>query len=213
MTAQAKICGINSREAMDAAVTGGAAYIGLVFFPPSPRSVTPDQATALAEGSPKTIKNVGLFVEPDDVLLAAAVGTGVLDMIQLHGNETPARVREIKELHGLPVMKAFGLKSKADLASPADYFDAADLLLFDGLGDPDSPNPGGNAALFDWRLLADHSWPLPWMLAGGLTPENVGRAIAATGAPIVDVSSGVEAQRGEKDPALIHSFLEAVAAT
>ena len=211
MTAQAKICGINSADAMDAAVTGGAAFIGLVFFPPSPRAVTPREAADLAAAVPQSVRRVGLFVDPDDATLADAVATGVLDMIQLHGQEPPARVRDVKAAYGLPVMKAFGLKATADLQRPAAYFDDADYLLFDGLGDPQSPIPGGNAAIFDWGLLDGCSWPLPWMLAGGLTPENVARAIAATGAPMVDVSSGVEAARGQKDPDLIRAFLAAVA--
>lgn len=212
MTVRTKICGINSEDAMSAAIAGGAAFVGLVFFPPSPRAVTLAKASALAAIVPRTVTRVGLFVDPDDTTLDAAIGTGVLDMIQLHGSEPPDRVRVIKARYGLAVMKSFGIKSEADLQRPADYFGETDYLLFDGLGDPDSPIPGGNAAAFDWRLLTGTAWPIPWMLAGGLTPENVGRAITATGAPIVDVSSGVEASRGKKDPNLIKAFLAAVAA-
>jgi phosphoribosylanthranilate isomerase len=211
MTVQAKICGINSEVSMRAAVDGGAAFVGLVFFPPSPRAVSVAQSIALAGLAPPQITKVGLFVEPTDEELEAAVGTGILDMIQLHGMEPPVRAREIRDTWGLPVMKAFGLASNADLGRPAAYDGIADFLLFDGLGDPDSPIPGGNAAAFDWRILSGTHWPAPWMLAGGLTAENVARAVNETGAQIVDVSSGVESRRGEKDPELIAAFLRAVA--
>lgn len=212
MTAVAKICGINDAAAMRAAVGGGAAFIGLVFYPPSPRAVTPEQAGELAGLVPDGVTKVGLFVDPSDADIDAAMAAVSLDMIQLHGAETPQRVGEIKARSGRAIMKAFGIEAAADLDRPAAYLAIADYLLFDGLGDPESPIPGGNAADFDWRLLEGRRWPLPWMLAGGLTPDNVARAIAATGAEIVDVSSGVEAARGKKDPALISAFLAAVAA-
>ncbi|MCZ6764087.1 MAG: phosphoribosylanthranilate isomerase [Alphaproteobacteria bacterium] len=210
MSAQAKICGISTEAAMDAAIAGGAAFVGLVFAL-SPRRVSPARASQLAARVPGGIQKIGLFVEPEDAEIEAALEEVALDMVQLHGHESAARTAEIKANFGLPVMKAIGVKGPEDLARAHDYDEIADYLLFDGLGDPDSPIPGGNAAAFDWTLLAGRRWPVPWMLAGGLTPENVARAIEASGAELVDVSSGVEAVRGQKDPALITAFLETVA--
>ena len=215
MTARAKICGINSDAAMRAAIDGGAAFVGLVFFPPSPRHVPFEQAETLAALSrdlaAEAVQRVGLFVDPDDDVIADAVAAADLDIVQLHGDETPDRVDAVRKRFGKPVMKAIGVRAHGDLDRAADYFECADYLLFDGLADPDNPIPGGNAETFDWRLMTGRDWPLPWMLAGGLTPDNVARAIHETGAALVDVSSGVEAARGKKDPAKIRAFLAAVA--
>ena len=207
---RAKICGINSPEAMTAAVAGGAAFVGLVFFPPSPRALTPAQAAALAALVPDSVCKVGLFVDPDDDTVAAAAPS--LDMLQLHGSEPPARAAALRQRFDRPVMKAIKVATAADLDTAGAYRDAVDWLLFDAAPPPDAAVPGGNARAFDWSLLAGRRWPKPWMLAGGLDATNVAAAVAASGARCVDVSSGVESARGHKDPALITAFLEAVAA-
>jgi phosphoribosylanthranilate isomerase len=212
VTVQAKICGINSREALNAAVAGGAAYFGLVFYPPSPRCVSPAQAAALATAAPAQIKCVGLFVDASDQTLDEVLRQVRLDLLQFHGSETPGRVRAVKARLGLPVMKAVPVAGPGDLNRAADYFDVADRLLFDAKP-PNSMTdalPGGNALAFDWELLSGRDWPLPWMLSGGLTPDNVGEAVAISGAPAVDVSSGVEDRPGHKDLDRIAAFLKAV---
>jgi phosphoribosylanthranilate isomerase len=201
-----KICGINDAAAMDAAAEAGADLVGFVFFPPSPRAVTPDQAAALARPGPA---RVGLFVDPADDEIAAVLAAMRLDMIQLHGEETPARCAEVKARFGLPVMKALGIAAREDLARLAGYAPAVDRFLLDAKAPPDAPLPGGNAAPFDWAVLSGAEVPRPWLLAGGLTPENVKRAIGISGAPGVDVSSGVECRRGVKDPGLIRRFVSA----
>lgn len=211
MPIDVKICGITNEEAMEAAVSFGAAYVGLVFFPPSPRAVTPERAAELTEFLPEDIEKVGLFVNPDDRLLDAVLTHTRLDIIQLHGTESPERLDAIRLEFGLPVMKAVPISTAADLASAEHFFAAADSLLFDAKPPADATRPGGNAESFDWSLMAGRKWPLPWMLAGGLTPENVAEAVRVTGARAVDVSSGVEDAAGVKNPLKIKAFLEAVA--
>ncbi|MBP0444648.1 phosphoribosylanthranilate isomerase [Roseomonas sp. SSH11] len=206
-----KICGLNDPAGLDAAVAGGADMIGLVFFPPSPRAIPPAQAAALAarlpaEGSPL---RVGLFVDPDDATLAATLEAVPLDILQLHGEETPERCAAIRARFGRPVMKALGIATEADLALLDAYAPAVDRFLLDAKPPPGATIPGGNAAVFDWSLLTHRPIPRPWLLAGGLTPDNVAGAIRATAAPGVDVSSGVEKARGVKDPARIAAFLHA----
>ena len=201
-----KICGINDAAAMAAAAEAGAGLVGFVFFPPSPRAVTPAQAAAIAQPGPA---KVGLFVDPTEDDLAAVLAALPLDVIQLHGEETPARCAAIRARFGLPVMKALGIASAADLDVLADYAPVVDRFLLDAKAPPGAPLPGGNAAPFDWTLTAGRTIPRPWLLAGGLTPENVGQAIAVSGAPGVDVSSGVERARGVKDPARIAAFVDA----
>ncbi|HEV7263962.1 MAG TPA: phosphoribosylanthranilate isomerase [Falsiroseomonas sp.] len=209
-----KICGINDEAAMAAAVAAGADLVGLVFFPPSPRAVTPQQAAALARpGSGSGPAKVGLFVDPTDEAIAAVLATLPLDLIQLHGGETPERCAAVRARFGLPVMKALGIGTAADLDALAAYAPAVDRFLLDAKAPPGAPLPGGNAAPFDWTLTAGCAIPRPWLLAGGLTPENVAQAIAAAGAPGVDVSSGVERARGVKDPARIAAFTRAARAT
>lgn len=213
MTVAAKICGINDAAAMRAAVDNGAAYVGLVFYPQSPRSITPGTAAQLAALVPDDVTKVGLFVDPDNVLLARVLKDVPLDLLQLHGDETPKRCAEIKARFGLPVMKVIKVATLDDVQSANDYCDVADWLMFDAKA-PDSMTdalPGGNALQFEWTLLAGWSWPLPWMLAGGLTADNVATATERSGALVVDVSSGVESAPGKKDPAEIERFLEAVA--
>ncbi|MFT4013533.1 MAG: phosphoribosylanthranilate isomerase [Paracoccus sp. (in: a-proteobacteria)] len=207
MPVSVKICGLNSPESVAAAVDAGARYLGFVFFPKSPRHVTAGQAAALAARVPMGVARVGLFVDPDDRLLEATLATAPLDVIQLHGHETPERVRQVKALTGLPVMKAVGLAEPRDLDALWDYGLVADMLLIDAKAPKDAALPGGNGLAFDWRLLAGRQILKPWLLAGGLTPENVGQALRLTRAQGVDVSSGVESAPGVKDPARIRDFI------
>ena len=194
---------------MAAAVDAGAAYLGFVFFPKSPRHVTPAEAAALALPVPPGVAKVGLVVDADDGLLDAITAQVPLDMIQLHGSESPARVQAVRARFGLPVMKAVGIAGPGDLEDLAAQARVADQILVDAKVPKDASLPGGNGLSFDWRLLAGRRWPVPWMLAGGLTAANVGEAAGLTGARQVDVSSGVESAPGVKDPALIRAFLAA----
>jgi phosphoribosylanthranilate isomerase len=207
-----KICGIKDLAGLEAARMAGADMVGFVFFPPSPRAVTPGEAAMLARSYTLGPKRVGLFVDPDDATLAATLAEVPLDILQLHGEESPGRVGEIRARFGKPVMKALGIGSKADLARLADYADQVDYFLLDARPPPGSALPGGNALAFDWALMKGESPPRPWLLAGGLTPDNVAAAIAASGASGVDVSSGVERARGVKDPAAIAAFVTAARA-
>ena len=204
-----KICGIKDLPALEAARQAGADMVGFVFFPPSPRAVTPSEAGALARSYKDGPQRVGLFVDPDDAMLAATLAQVPLDILQLQGEETPARAGEIRARFGKPVMKALGIGSKADLIRLHDYADQVDYFLLDARPPPGSALPGGNAQAFDWALMQGEEPPRPWLLAGGLTPANVARAIAVSGAPGVDVSSGVERARGVKDPAAIAAFIAA----
>lgn len=210
MSIAVKICGINTALALDAAIEAGASYVGLVFYPPSPRYVAPPAAAALAARVPKTIAKVGLFVNADDAAIAAAISVLSLDFLQLHGNETPERVSAVRRHFGLPVVKAIALGTKTDLARIDLYRGVADILLFDA-HPPQRPDalPGGNAVSFDWTLLVGRTWDFPWILSGGLTPHNVAEAVRLTGAGIVDASSGVEDRPGSKNPAKIAAFIAA----
>lgn len=212
MAVASKICGVSDRAAIDAAVAGGAAYVGFVFFPRSPRNVTPEQAAALVPLVPDGVEAVALAVDPDDALVDAIGAIPGITMFQLHGNESPDRVAEIRARTGRRAMKAVKVSEEADLDAADAYFEAADMLLFDAKTPADMKNalPGGNAVSFDWTILAGRDWPLPWMLSGGLDPDNVAEAIRISGAPAVDVSSGVESAPGDKDPARIDAFLTAV---
>ena len=207
-----KICGVRSADIVMAAAQAGAAYIGLVFFPKSPRYVTPDDARALAIDAPPGLAKVALVVNPDDALLDQITGTVPLDMIQLHGAETPDRVAEVKARTGLPVMKAVGIAGPEDLSALDTYGRVADQLLVDTKPPRDADLPGGNGLSFDWSLLSGRRWPVPWMLAGGLTQDNVARAIRVTGARQIDLSSGVETAPGVKDARLIANFIAAAQA-
>ncbi|MDP6691604.1 MAG: phosphoribosylanthranilate isomerase [Alphaproteobacteria bacterium] len=210
----AKICGLNDLSSLDAAVASGAAYVGLNFYPPSPRAVTPAQARELCGHVPQSVKKVGLFVDPDDRLLREVLDQVPLDLIQLHGSESPARVREIKALTKLPVLKAIKVANGADLDAAKAYDGVADMLLFDAKAPKDLADalPGGNGLIFDWNMLTGRHWQQPWMLAGGLDAGNVAQAVSIAGARAVDVSSGVEHRPGVKDPAAIKAFLDAVKA-
>ena len=214
MTVTAKICGINDPVAMRTAVDGGASHVGLVFYPPSPRSVTPAEAAALAAVAGTRAVRTGLFVDPDDRLIDAVLSQAPLDLIQLHGRESPERVAALRRRAGRPVMKAIRVGGTADIEGATAYLDAADWLMFDALPPKDMKNalPGGNAVAFDWALLSGRAWPLPWMLAGGVNAANVADAVRLSGARVVDTSSGVEDAPGRKNPDKIRAFLAAVAA-
>ena len=211
MTVQVKICGLSTPETMTAALEGGAAFVGLVFYPPSPRAVTPEQAAPLAALVPDEVITTGLLVDADDATIEAILREVPLDLLQLHGSESPERVAAVKARFGLPVMKVVKLRQPGDLEAVEPYLAVADRLLFDAKPPAEMTGalPGGNAVTFDWTLLAGTTWALPWMLAGGLTAENVARAIAVSGAPAVDVSSGVEDRPGVKNPNKIKAFLNA----
>jgi len=212
MSVKVKICGVKSEAALAAALEGGADYVGFVFYPPSPRSLSPAEAGRLAAAARGKARIVALFVDPDDELLAEVMGALGPDLIQLHGTETPERVAEIHRRWGRPVMKAVSIATQADAEDALRFADIADLLLFDAKAPPDLKDalPGGNGITFDWRILSGMTGRVPFMLSGGLNPENVAEAIRLTGAQMVDVSSGVEAKPGEKDPQLIRRFLAAV---
>ena len=214
MTVTAKICGINDANAMRAAIDGGATHVGLVFYAPSPRSLDPVAAADLAELVPDRITRVGLFVDPTDAEIEAVLDKAALDMLQLHGHETPARVAALKRRTGLDVMKVIKVAGPGDLAAADDYLEVADWLMFDAKAPADLAGalPGGNAVIFDWTLLGGKEWKLPWMLAGGLNAANVAEAVRLSGAPTVDTSSGVEFAPGRKNPGKIKAFLDAVAA-
>ncbi|EYD70822.1 phosphoribosylanthranilate isomerase [Limimaricola hongkongensis] len=209
MPVSVKICGLSDRAGLDAAVAAGARYVGFVFFAKSPRAVSVETAAALAVEVPPGIAKVALVVDADDTTLDEIVARVPLDMLQLHGRETPARVAEIRARHGLPVMKAVGVASEADLPMLDAYAAVADQILVDAKPPAGAALPGGNGLAFDWRLIAGRRWSVPWMLAGGLTPENLAEAVARTGARQVDVSSGVESAPGIKDAVRIGAFLTA----
>ncbi|MFA6218276.1 MAG: phosphoribosylanthranilate isomerase [Erythrobacter sp.] len=204
-----KVCGISTLETLDAVLDARADYIGLNFYPPSPRHVIARQAAQLAERSLGRIARVGVFVDPDDALLAQAVAAGRLDAIQLHGAETPQRAAELRDRLALPVWKVLSVASAADIERASAYSGAADFILFDARTPGDAALPGGMGLRFDWTLLRAYRAPLPWGLAGGLTPDNVGEAIRLTGAPLVDTSSGVESAPGVKDVDKIAAFCKA----
>lgn len=209
MSVRVKICGLRDRAGVDAAAAAGAAYVGFVFFAKSPRALTLAAARDLAPEVPVGIAKVALVVDADDDLIDAIARDIAIDMFQLHGAETPARVAEVRARTGLPVMKAVGIAEAADLGRLEDYFPVADQILVDAKPPRDAVLPGGNGLSFDWRLLQGRRWPRPWMLAGGLTAANVAEAVRLTGARQVDVSSGVESAPGIKDPDLIAAFVRA----
>jgi phosphoribosylanthranilate isomerase len=206
----AKICGLRTPETVGAAVEGGADFIGFNFFLKTPRYVEPAAAAALGRNLPRNVVKTGLFVDDDDARIAAILDTVPLDLLQLHGSETPERVAAIKAKFGLPVMKVIKVRSAADIARAADFESVADRLLFDAQPPAEMKNamPGGNAVSFDWTLLRGFRSRLPWMLSGGLTPANVAEAVRQSGAPAVDVSSGVEDRPGDKNVSKIKDFLE-----
>lgn len=211
LTISVKICGLRTKAHVDAAAHSGARYVGFVFFPKSPRHLTFEEAAALSGAVPVGVCKVALTVNADDEFLDALTQAVPLDMLQLHGSESPARVAQVKARYGLPVMKAIGIGAQADLAQIEFYAGVADQLLIDAKPPEGAGLPGGNGLAFDWQLLAGRVWRGPWMLAGGLTPLNVPEAVRLTGARQVDVSSGVESSPGVKDATLIQELMHAVA--
>jgi phosphoribosylanthranilate isomerase len=213
MSVAAKICGLSSGEAVKAAVVGGAAYLGFVFYPPSPRAVTPARAARLCAMVPAGISRVGMFVDADDDTIGAVLAETQIDVLQFHGHESPERVAAAKLRFARPVMKAVAIAGPEDVLNAARYEEVADLLLFDAKP-PSRPDalPGGNGLAFDWSLIASRSWRREWMLSGGLTAELLPEAVRVSGATVVDVSSGVESRPGEKDLDKISAFLAAARA-
>jgi phosphoribosylanthranilate isomerase len=209
MTIQAKICGLSTPEAVAAALAGRADFLGFVFFEKSPRNVGPELAARLAEPARGKAKVVALVVDPSDVEIERIVAGLKPDFLQLHGRETPARTAEIGRLSGLPLIKALPVSEARDLDAARAYETVVQHLMFDAKPPKDADRPGGLGASFDWTLTAGRRFERPWFLAGGLDPWNVAEAVAASGAPMVDVSSGVERGPGLKDAALIGAFLDA----
>jgi phosphoribosylanthranilate isomerase len=211
MTISAKICGLKTPEAVAAAVAGGASLVGFVFYGRSPRCVDPAAVKTLCAQVPPSVRKVGLIVDESDARIAEILGGCDLDLLQLHGAETPARVAEIRTRFGKPVIKAIPVNEAADLDRAAAFEPVADYLMFDAKPPKSMANalPGGNALSFDWALLSGRRFQRPWFLAGGLTPDNLVEAVRISGAPIVDVSSGVEDRPGEKNVSKIKAFLDA----
>lgn len=210
MSTIVKICGLREARHVDAAVAAGAGLTGFVFFPPSPRNVSIEEAASLTARVPESVRKVALTVDADDDLLARIVAGAGIDTVQLHGSETPARVDHVRKAFGLPVIKALPISSADDVAAARIFEGHADMLLFDAKPPKDATRPGGNAESFDWTLLQGIDFQVPWLLAGGLDASNVARALSITGAPMVDVSSGVEDGPGQKSTQKIHDFIAAV---
>ncbi len=205
-----KICGLTAPDHVRAAVEAGARYLGFNFFPKSPRYVSAEQAAELVQSVPVGVAKVALVVNASNEVLDQITETAPFDMLQLHGGESIERVSEIKSRYGLPVMKVIGVADAEDLDAIDAFSDVADQILIDAKPPKNAVLPGGNGLAFDWRLMAGRKyWRKPWMLAGGLTPDNVAEAIRTTGARQVDVASGVESAPGIKDEALISAFIDA----
>jgi phosphoribosylanthranilate isomerase len=208
-----KICGLSTPETLDAALVGGADMVGFVFFSPSPRHVTLDVARALGKQAKGRAVKVALSVDADDADLENSIDALKPDILQLHGKESVARVRDIKQKFGLPVMKALAVETRADLAALPGYAAVCDRILFDAKPPKDATRPGGLGAVFDWHLLEGLDLKLPFMVSGGLTAANVAEALRITRAGGVDISSGVESAPGIKDPDMIRAFIRAARAT
>jgi phosphoribosylanthranilate isomerase len=209
MSVAVKICGLSQPDSLHAAIAGGARYVGFVFYPPSPRHLTIEAAASLARTVPPGIGRVAVMVDPDDDFLTQLLAKAPLDLLQLHGKETPQRVAQIKDRFRVAAMKAIPVAADSDLEPAKQYFGVADWLMFDAKPPKEKTDamPGGNALAFDWKLLRARRWPLPWMLSGGLDPDNLAAAAQISGALVLDVSSGVESAPGVKDIAKIRSFL------
>src|SRR6266702_153153 len=213
MSLLVKICGLSTRETLDAALEAGADMVGFVFFPPSPRHLSLERARELGQWAGRNAVKVALTVDADDATLGIIVESLRPDVLQLHGKETVARLRDIKQTFGLPVMKAIAVETPADLASLPGYAAVADRILFDARAPREATRPGGLGAVFDWHVLQKLDLQLPFMVSGGLTAANVAEAVGVTRAGGVDVSSGVEQAPGIKDPEMIHAFIRAARAT
>ena len=209
MGIQVKICGITGADAADAALRAGADYIGLNFFPGSPRYLKPEQASALAARIRGRAHIVALVADARDEDIAVAVSTVRPDFIQFHGRETPERIASTRARFGVSVIRSIAVAEAADFEQVSAFEDAADMLLFDAKAPANATRPGGHGAVFDWQLLRGRTFSRPWLLSGGITAENVARAIAVSGAPGVDVSSGVETAPGVKSPDMIREFVAA----
>ena len=208
-----KICGLTTPDTLDAALDGGAAFVGAVVFEKSPRHIPPLHAATLFDRARKRAKIVAVLVDPDDALLTEVGLILRPDLIQLHGHETPQRAAEVRRLTGAGIIKALPIRTEADFASVSDWTDVADHLLFDARPPEGSNLPGGVGASFDWSLMRDRPLPANWFLAGGLDPQNVSEAVRISGAPMVDVSSGVESAPGVKDAGRIAAFIQAARRT
>lgn len=213
--AKVKICGLSTKETVLTAVKAGAKYIGLVFYPPSPRNVTINQAVEILATPYQDILTVGVFVNPSDALLTNVLKVVNLDVIQLHGNEDPERVKYISTRFAKSVMKAISVSDVSDLNKAKEYESVCDMLLFDAKAPIEMHNslPGGNGLVFDWKLIADYQWNVPWMLSGGLHAKNVQEAIKISGTKIVDISSGLESEPGNKDISMIETFMKVIQET
>lgn len=209
MAVLVKICGINSAEAADAALRAGADFVGLVFHPKSPRHVSAEQARSLAQRLRGRVRLTALLVDPRDDEISYVMTHAVPDFLQLHGNETPARVSQIRQTFGIPIIKVLSVAEPGDFANLQAQEDAADMMMFDAKPPANATRAGGNGVAFDWQMIRTQKISRPWFLAGGLTPENVGRAIAASDAPGVDASSGLETAPGVKSAELIEQFVAA----
>jgi phosphoribosylanthranilate isomerase len=213
MSIAAKICGLSTKAAVTTAVTEGAAFVGFMFYPPSPRAVTAEKAAGLCMRVPGVVARVGVFVDADDDAIADVLDAAPIDILQLHGNESPDRVAAAKARFGRPVMKAVSIAGPEDVAASTRYEDVADMLLFDAKPPRRRDAlPGGNGLAFDWGLIAGRSWRCPWMLSGGLSAELLPEAIRISGATMVDVSSGVESRPGVKELGKIRAFMAAARA-
>lgn len=208
MAVLCKLCGLKTLNDIEAASLAGAAYVGFVFFQKSPRNLDIQTAERLARNVPVGIIKVALVVNASDTLLDDIISTVGVDMLQLHGSETLTRVSEVRRRYGLPVMKAVGVANASDVQIAHSYAKVADQLLLDAKPFAGMELPGGNGLSFDWGLLQGQNWSIPWMLAGGLTPENVAAAVKLSGAKQVDVSSGIEMSSGQKDPELMAKFIQ-----
>jgi phosphoribosylanthranilate isomerase len=204
-----KICGLSTQPAIQSAIDFGADYVGFVHFPRSPRHIGFEQAASLKALLPESIKSVTVLVDPDDATLAQATSILAPDYIQLHGKETPQRVQDIRQRFGTKIIKAFSVRHDDDISQSRNFYTVCDMLMFDAKAPETALLPGGNGLSFDWALLKDRSFPLPWFLSGGLNVDNVAAAIGQTGATLVDVSSGIERAPGVKDSALIEQFIKA----
>ncbi|MBO6947951.1 MAG: phosphoribosylanthranilate isomerase [Rhodospirillales bacterium] len=209
MSVIVKICGLKEAEHVDAAVKAGAGLTGFVFFERSPRNVSIAEAKMLTARVPAGVRKVALSVDADDDVLRAIIDGAGVDTLQLHGSETVERVRQVRENFGLPVIKAVPISTLEDVEAARNYEAHADMLLFDAKPPKDATRPGGNAESFDWTLLQGAGFRVPWLLAGGLTPENVAEAVRISGAPMADVSSGVEDAPGRKNTRKIRDFIAA----
>lgn len=213
MSLSVKICGINSRAALEAAVNNGAPFIGFIFYPPSPRYLEPADAASLAALVPPHVTKVGVFVDPDPTEIDDTLLQVPLDVLQLHGTESPRNMDELRQTFRLPVIKAIKIAEAADVELARSFEGHVDYLMFDAKPPTDKEGllPGGNALSFDWRLLGGQTWKTPWFLSGGLTAANLEEAIRLSGARMVDISSGVELRPGVKDPDKIVEFLKLAA--